>query len=99
MIQQAHDAHDAEWQDKVAIVTDAVSGTGLATTRLLHTRGATVIAVSKGDDVFDPERPTVAALAALGHAAAVPCGGARRTGTAIVFSPIGARGDRTVGNR
>ena len=64
LTQQAANASPPEWQDKVAIVTGAASGIGLATTRLLRAGGATVIAVSKGDNVLDLERPGIVPLQA-----------------------------------
>jgi NAD(P)-dependent dehydrogenase (short-subunit alcohol dehydrogenase family) len=49
---------------KVAIVTGAASGIGLATTELLHAQGATVIAVDRGANVEDLARPGILPLVA-----------------------------------
>lgn len=43
--------NDTALEGRVAIVTGAASGIGLATVELLHRRGARVVAVSVGDDV------------------------------------------------
>jgi NAD(P)-dependent dehydrogenase (short-subunit alcohol dehydrogenase family) len=40
---------ESTFNGKVAIVTGAASGIGLATTELLHARGAKVIAVGRSD--------------------------------------------------
>jgi NAD(P)-dependent dehydrogenase (short-subunit alcohol dehydrogenase family) len=47
---------------KVAIVTGAASGIGLATTELLHSQGATVIAVDRGANVDALARPGIIPL-------------------------------------
>lgn len=44
---------------KVAIVTGAASGIGLATTELLHAQGAQVIAVDRGSNVEALDRPGI----------------------------------------
>jgi NAD(P)-dependent dehydrogenase (short-subunit alcohol dehydrogenase family) len=49
---------------KVAIVTGAASGIGLATTELLHAEGANVIAVGRGSNVEALARPGVVPLVA-----------------------------------
>ncbi|NGT15668.1 SDR family NAD(P)-dependent oxidoreductase [Achromobacter insolitus] len=49
---------------KVAIVTGAASGIGLATTELLHSEGANVIAVGRGSNVEALARPGVIPLVA-----------------------------------
>ncbi|MGV2863195.1 SDR family NAD(P)-dependent oxidoreductase [Achromobacter sp. ESBL13] len=49
---------------KVAIVTGAASGIGLATTELLHAQGASVIAVDRGDNVQALARPGIVPLVA-----------------------------------
>jgi len=54
----------SEWQDKVAIITGAASGIGLATLRLLHARGAKIIAVSIGEEVHALEAPGIVPLQA-----------------------------------
>ncbi|HGL4259807.1 SDR family NAD(P)-dependent oxidoreductase [Burkholderia dolosa] len=47
---------------KVAIVTGAASGIGLATTELLHAEGANVIAVGRGSNVEALARPGIVPL-------------------------------------
>ena len=49
---------------KVAIVTGAASGIGLATTELLHAQGASVIAVDRGHNVQALARPGIVPLMA-----------------------------------
>lgn len=49
---------------KVAIVTGAASGIGLATTELLHAQGASVIAVDRGHNVQALARPGIVPLVA-----------------------------------
>ncbi|MWL91242.1 SDR family NAD(P)-dependent oxidoreductase [Cupriavidus sp. SW-Y-13] len=49
---------------KVAIVTGAASGIGLATTELLHAQGANVIAVGRGANVEALARPGIVPLVA-----------------------------------
>jgi len=49
---------------KVAIVTGAASGIGLATTELLHAQGANVIAVGRGTNVEALARPGIVPLVA-----------------------------------
>ncbi|MFJ1298475.1 SDR family NAD(P)-dependent oxidoreductase [Pseudomonadota bacterium AL_CKDN230030165-1A_HGKHYDSX7] len=49
---------------KVAIVTGAASGIGLATTELLHAQGAQVIAVDRGSNVEALDRPGIVPLVA-----------------------------------
>lgn len=49
---------------KVAIVTGAASGIGLATTELLHAEGANVIAVGRGSNVEALARPGIVPLVA-----------------------------------
>ena len=43
--------HDLPFAGKVAIVTGAASGIGLATVELLHAQGACIVAVGRGDNV------------------------------------------------
>ncbi|MDF3833245.1 SDR family oxidoreductase [Cupriavidus basilensis] len=52
------------FQDKVAIVTGAASGIGLATTNLLHAQGAKVIAVGRNSNVETLARPGIVPLVA-----------------------------------
>lgn len=49
---------------KVAIVTGAASGIGLATTELLHAQGARVVAVDRGENVQALARPGIVPLVA-----------------------------------
>ncbi|CAG9183153.1 SDR family NAD(P)-dependent oxidoreductase [Cupriavidus respiraculi] len=49
---------------KVAIITGAGSGIGLATAELLHGQGARVVAVDRSDDIGRLERPGLVPLAA-----------------------------------
>jgi len=44
-------ANDAAFAGRVAIVTGAASGIGLATVELLHRRGARIVAVDRHDDI------------------------------------------------
>lgn len=43
--------HDLPFAGRVAIVTGAASGIGLATVELLHAQGARIVAVGRGDNV------------------------------------------------
>ena len=52
------------FQGKVAIVTGAASGIGLATANLLHAQGAKVIAVGRGSNVEKLARPGIVPLVA-----------------------------------
>ncbi len=69
---------DATFNGKVAIVTGAASGIGLATTELLHARGAKVIAVGRSSNVEKLARPGIVPLVAdVAHEeSAVRVGGA-----------------------
>lgn len=49
--------HDLPFAGKVAIVTGAASGIGLATVELLHAQGARIVAVGRGDNVGHPRHP------------------------------------------
>lgn len=49
---------------KVAIVTGAASGIGLATAELLHAQGASVVAVDRSRDIEKLARPGIAPLSA-----------------------------------
>ena len=55
---------DNTFAGKVAIVTGAASGIGLATLELLHSRGASVVAVDRHGDVLALARPGVEPLVA-----------------------------------
>ncbi|MFD4839556.1 SDR family NAD(P)-dependent oxidoreductase [Achromobacter sp. NPDC058515] len=55
---------DQPFAGKVAIVTGAASGIGLATVELLHAQGASVVAVDRNDDVQALARPGVEPLVA-----------------------------------
>ena len=55
---------DQLFAGKVAIVTGAASGIGLATTELLHAQGATVIAVDRGANVEALAQPGIVPLIA-----------------------------------
>ncbi|MBD7986910.1 SDR family oxidoreductase [Luteimonas sp. Sa2BVA3] len=55
---------EATFDGKVAIVTGAASGIGLATTELLHARGARVIAVGRSSNVERLARPGIVPLVA-----------------------------------
>ncbi|MNV04420.1 Glucose 1-dehydrogenase [compost metagenome] len=52
------------YSGKVAIVTGAASGIGLATVELLHEQGASVVAVDRNEDVHALARPGVEPLVA-----------------------------------
>lgn len=52
------------FSSKVAIVTGAASGIGLATTELLHAQGARVVAVDRGENVQALARPGIVPLVA-----------------------------------
>ncbi|SPS01579.1 SDR family NAD(P)-dependent oxidoreductase [Cupriavidus taiwanensis] len=57
-------AAGAAFAGKVAIVTGAASGIGLATTELLHAQGANVIAVGRSNDVEALARPGIVPIVA-----------------------------------
>lgn len=55
---------DRPFEGKIAIVTGAASGIGLATTELLHARGAKVVAVDRGAQVEALGKPGIVPLVA-----------------------------------
>ncbi|QVQ24402.1 SDR family NAD(P)-dependent oxidoreductase [Achromobacter deleyi] len=55
---------DKPYSGKVAIVTGAASGIGLATVELLHAQGASVVAVDRNEEVQALARPGVEPLVA-----------------------------------
>lgn len=55
---------DKPYSGKVAIVTGAASGIGLATVELLHAQGASVVAVDRNDSVLALARPGIEPLVA-----------------------------------
>lgn len=55
---------DKPYSGKVAIVTGAASGIGLATVELLHAQGASVVAVDRNDNVLALARPGIEPLVA-----------------------------------
>ncbi len=55
---------EATFNGEVAIVPGPASGTGLATTELLHARGAKVIAVGRSSNVEKLARPGIVPLVA-----------------------------------
>jgi NAD(P)-dependent dehydrogenase (short-subunit alcohol dehydrogenase family) len=60
----SHASANQPFAGKVAIVTGAASGIGLATTELLHAQGASVIAVGRDADVEALARPGIVPLVA-----------------------------------
>lgn len=64
MSESTSSSHAAPFAGRVAIVTGAASGIGLATVELLHRQGARVVAVSLGDDVNALARDGVVPLVA-----------------------------------
>lgn len=60
----SHSFSDQPFAGKVAIVTGAASGIGLATTELLHSQGASVIAVDRGSHVEALARDGIVPLVA-----------------------------------
>jgi NAD(P)-dependent dehydrogenase (short-subunit alcohol dehydrogenase family) len=60
----SHASANQPFAGKVAIITGAASGIGLATTELLHAQGASVIAVGRSADVEALARPGIVPLVA-----------------------------------
>ncbi|MGV9348696.1 SDR family NAD(P)-dependent oxidoreductase [Streptomyces spiralis] len=56
MVTPTHPADSAEFTGKIAIVTGAARGVGKETVRLLHTRGARIIAVDQRQEVGELPR-------------------------------------------
>ncbi|KYB45010.1 hypothetical protein AB664_00260 [Brucella anthropi] len=56
--------HDLPFAGRVAIVTGAASGIGLATVELLHAQGARIVAVGRGDNVKALARDSIVPLVA-----------------------------------
>jgi NAD(P)-dependent dehydrogenase (short-subunit alcohol dehydrogenase family) len=61
---QAHPSAERPFAGRVAIVTGAASGIGLATTELLHRQGARIVAVGRGDDVEALQREGIVPVVA-----------------------------------
>jgi len=64
MLHATTSTHDAPFAGRVAIVTGAASGIGLATVELLHRQGARVVAVGRGDNVHALARDGIVPLVA-----------------------------------
>lgn len=62
MSQATSSSHDAPFAGRVAIVTGAASGIGLATAELLHRQGARIVAVGRSADVQALARDGIAPL-------------------------------------
>src|SRR5512146_490906 len=74
------------FESRVALITGAASGIGLATARRLHAEGAAVILLDRNDELL-----TSAATELGDRAEAVTCDVADHAGIAAVITDVGAR--------